>query len=294
MSSALDAKDKRDQATSQASGPADPEEIVRSVKQRYGRIAAQSTSGCCSGAAAAVSSPDAEQQARQLGYEAEDLEAIPREANLGLGSGAPIRHLDLRPGETVLDLGSGPGLDVLLAAARVGTGGRAIGVDMTPEMIERARMSAGKAGLAQADFRLGRLEALPVQDASVDAVTSNCVINLVPDKARVFREIARVLRPAGRAVISDVLLDAPLPAALGRDLQCLVGCVAGALLREEYFALVRAAGLSDLEVLEDVEFPLPAEVQADPAAMAFLDRNAAALQALRGKVRSITFRVRKS
>ncbi len=159
---------------------------------------------------------------RALGYGERELAAVPAEADLGLGCGAPIDHLELQPGETVLDLGSGPGLDALLAARQVGPTGRVIGVDMTPQMLERARATAARAGAAHVEFREGRLEALPVEDASVDAVTSNCVINLVPDKAAVFREIARVLRPGGRVVVADIVLERPLPEAVAKDVLRLV------------------------------------------------------------------------
>src|SRR5262249_60141969 len=156
--------------------------------------------------------------------------------------------------ETVLDLGSGPGLDCFLAAEKVGETGRVIGIDMTPAMLERARANARKGGYANVEFREGRLEALPLADASVDAVTSNCVINLVPDKGAVFREVARVLRPGGGLVVSDILLDGALPAAIEKDILSYVGCVSGAMRREAYFALVGAAGLGGVEVLRDVDY----------------------------------------
>ena len=194
--------------------------------------------GCCGGSAAASISGE-------LGYSAGDLAAVPKEADLGLGCGAPIGHLALKAGETVLDLGSGPGLDAFLAAKQVGTTGRVIGVDMTPEMLERARATAAKAGIANVEFRQGRLEPLPVESATVDAVTSNCVINLVPDKAAVFAEIARVLKPGGRVVVSDIVLERPLPEAVAKDVFAWCGCVAGASDRREYLAMIEAAGLAE-------------------------------------------------
>jgi SAM-dependent methyltransferase len=192
--------------------------------------------------------------AERIGYGAGAIAAVPEGANLGLGCGAPLVHAALRPGETVLDLGSGAGFDVFLAARETGPTGRVIGVDMTPEMLARARRNAETTGQDNVEFREGRIEALPVADASVDVVISNCVINLVPDKAAVFREVARVLRPGGRMVVSDVVLERPLPHAVASSVAALTGCVAGAALRDDYLRIVADAGLSDVEVLEDRGF----------------------------------------
>jgi SAM-dependent methyltransferase len=269
------------------------EKIVEQVKDRYGKIASGQLSGCCGpsgpcgGAAETV-------VALEVGYGKRDLDAIPEEANLGLGCGAPIGFLDLKPGEHVLDLGSGAGVDVFLAARKVGASGRAIGVDMTQEMLGRARRNAQKHGFVNVEFREGRLEALPVADASIDAVTSNCVINLVPDKAAVFREIARVLKPGGRLVISDILLDGRLPEALEKDVLAYVGCVSGAILREDYFAMARAAGLGTIEVLKDIDYVAAFADAAPEEAKALLARSATRLEDVAGKVRSITFRATKT
>ncbi len=250
------------------------ENLVEIVKERYGRIA-QTGSSCCEPTCCASS--------EDLGYRGSDLAAVPAEADLGLGCGAPIEALALQRGETVLDLGSGGGIDVFLAARLVGGKGRAIGVDMTPEMLKRARANAAEAGFENVEFREGRLEALPVAAETVDAVTSNCVINLVPDKEAVFREIHRVLKPGGRLVISDIVLDGKLPEAVEKSLLAYVGCVSGALQRERYFELARRAGLAEVEILKDIDF-LAAAGQED----AFGDS-----EAIRGRVRSITFRARK-
>ena len=251
------------------------ENLVEIVKERYGRIAQTGSPSCCEPTCCASS--------EELGYQGNDLAAVPAEANLGLGCGAPIEPLALRPGETVLDLGSGAGIDVFLAARLVGPEGRVIGVDMTPEMLARARANAVKGGFANVEFREGRLEALPVAEGTVDAVTSNCVINLVPDKEAVFREIHRVLKPGGRLVISDVVLDGKLPEEIEKDLLAYVGCVSGALLRDRYFELARSTGLAEFEILKDIDF-LAAAGQEE----AFGNR-----EDIRGKVRSITFRARK-
>jgi len=226
------------------------EEVHKLVRERYGEIARAGTpvpeGSCCAPKPSAI--------AERIGYRAEDIAAAPEGANLGLGCGAPLVHAALQPGETVLDLGSGAGFDAFLAAREVGPSGRVIGVDMTPEMIERARRNADATGHPNVEFHEGRIEALPVVDASVDVVISNCVINLVPDKAAVFRELARVLRPGGRMVVSDIVLERPLPEAVASSVAALTGCVAGASLRDEYLRTVAAAGLEDIDVVEDRGF----------------------------------------
>lgn len=271
--------------------PVGPSEaLVEKVKERYGRIAEGLESGCCDTQARTGCCGTETSVALGIGYDRKALEAVPEDANMGLGCGAPIDSLGLAPGETVLDLGSGGGLDAFLAARRVGPGGRVIGVDMTPAMIERARSNAARADLANVEFREGRLEALPVADASVDAVTSNCVINLVPDKGAVFREVARVLKPGGRIVVSDIVLDGRLPAALERDLLAYVGCVAGAMERAPYFALVAEAGLREVEVLKDVDYLGALACSVPDEAQTLLGRLGLSLSDVIGKVRSLTFR----
>jgi arsenite methyltransferase len=270
------------------------EGIVGKVRQRYAEIAVkgspccgpapQAAAGCCT-ASASVS--------QGVGYDEKELEGVPQEADLGLGCGAPIGYLALRPGETVLDLGSGPGLDALLAAKQVGVSGRVIGVDMTPEMLERARGTAAKAGVSQVDFREGRLEKLPVESASVDAVTSNCVINLVPDKAAVFAEIARVLKPGGRVVVSDIVLDRPLPEAVAKDVLAWCGCVAGASDRRAYVALIEDAGLGPLEVLKDEDYLASLAKIAPEEADRLLAGWGVTRKQLEGTVHSITWRATK-
>jgi SAM-dependent methyltransferase len=265
--------------------------LVENVKERYGRIASSEAKGCCEPTCCGGS----EQKAGStgLGYREGELASIPKEADLGLGCGAPVEKLALRPGETVLDLGSGAGIDVFLAARLVGETGKVYGVDMTPEMLARARSNARKAGYENVEFREGRLEALPLEDASVDAVTSNCVINLVPDKESVFREIFRVLKPGGRLVISDVVLDARLPEAIEKSILAYVGCISGALERETYFGLVRKAGLTGIEILKDVDMLALGANEVPSEASEILDSSGVSFDQIRGKVRSVTFRAVK-
>jgi arsenite methyltransferase len=211
------------------------------VREKYGAIGAGGLSSRHDGVRSV---------AEAFGYTAEELASIPAEANMGLSCGNPTATAGLRPGEVVVDLGSGGGLDVFLAARKVGPTGRAIGVDMTPEMLERARAGAARAGLTNVEFLEGTLDALPLPDASVDCVISNCVINLATDKAAAFREIARVLKPGGRVAVSDIALKAPLPPELATDLMAYVGCIAGAVPIAEYVEGLEAAGLRDVAVVD--------------------------------------------
>lgn len=238
-------------STSSANGApaAVADEIRDKVREGYAKIASAGScgtgGGCCG---PAEFSP--EQLARAIGYSAGDLTAVPEEANMGLSCGNPTAIASLRPGETVLDLGAGGGFDCFIAGAKVGAAGRVIGVDMTPDMLSKARRNLSgyreRTGLDNVEFRLGEIEALPVADASVDVVISNCVLNLSPDKPRVWREIARVLKPGGRVAVSDLALVRPLPQAVLRDVEALIGCVAGAVLVEETRAMAQAAGLKDI------------------------------------------------
>jgi len=211
------------------------------VSEGYARVVTQGNS-CCGGGTPVL----ADDFARIIGYTPAELSALPDGANLGLGCGNPTAIGALRPGDTVLDLGSGAGIDVFVAAKKVGPSGRVIGVDMTDEMLERARDNAREGGFSNVEFRKGIIEQLPVEDATVDVVMSNCVINLSPEKERVFAEIARVLRPGGRVMVSDIVLDAELPPEVRENLEAYIGCVAGAVLREEYEAAMKAAGLRNV------------------------------------------------
>lgn len=221
--------------------------IRQTVRDGYGRVARGESSSCCGGG-----DSDASQFAAHMGYGAEELSALPEGANLGLSCGNPTALAELQPGDVVLDLGSGAGFDVFIAADRVGATGQVIGVDMTADMIDRARDNATafvqRTGTDNVEFRLGEIEHLPVADASIDVIISNCVINLSPDKAQVWREIARVLKPGGRVSVSDIALKRPLPDSVRTAVESLVGCVAGAVTVAETEAMVQAAGLADLQL----------------------------------------------
>jgi len=222
------------------------------VREGYAKIANDTSNGCSApGVSCCGSAPqDADKLAKELGYTVEELKALPEGANMGLSCGNPAALAALQPGEVVLDLGSGGGFDVFIAGRKVGATGRAIGVDMTADMLAKARKNIAyyqkETGLNNVEFRLGEIERLPVADASVDVVISNCVINLSPDKAQVWREIARVLKPGGRVAVSDMALVRPLPPEVLKMVEALVGCVAGASLVSETGRMAREAGLTDL------------------------------------------------
>ncbi|HKW50185.1 MAG TPA: arsenite methyltransferase [Candidatus Eisenbacteria bacterium] len=237
------------------SGTTDIRDVVR---EKYGAVAKSAASGedCCaegSGCGCGCQAGTTETLA-SLGYTEEQAKAIPQGANLGLGCGNPLAHAQIRFGETVLDLGSGAGIDAFLAAREVGSSGRVIGVDMTPAMLSRARENAAKGGFANVEFRLGEIEHLPVADATVDVIISNCVINLSPEKPRVFREAWRALRPGGRMVVSDIVLTRDLPEAVRKSVEAYVGCVSGAALKADYLRLVGEAGFEDVEVVEEKSY----------------------------------------
>jgi SAM-dependent methyltransferase len=226
----------------------DADEIREKVQEGYTRIAQRDT-GCCGGA-----SSEADQVAQRIGYSEEELQVVPEGANLGVGCGNPTALASLRPGEVVLDLGSGAGFDAFLVARAVGPTGRVIGVDMTDAMLERARENARKGGFANVEFRKGTIEDLPLEGESVDVIISNCVINLSPEKDRVFREAYRVLRPGGRLMISDIVLEQPLPPEVASSLDAYLGCVGGASLRKEYLETIQKAGFREVEIVRESNF----------------------------------------
>jgi SAM-dependent methyltransferase len=232
-------------------------DIREVVREAYGKTA-RGEGGCCGPSCCGGPSRSADELAERIGYTAEELGALPEGANLGLSCGNPTAIAALQPGQVVLDLGSGGGFDCFVAGPKVGATGRVIGVDMTPDMLARARRNLESyrrtTGLDNVEFRLGEIEHLPVADGSVDVVISNCVINLSPDKPRVWREIARVLRPGGRVAASDIALLRPLPAEVRGMVEALVGCVAGAVPVDEYRAMVEAAGLADVRLVPKPDY----------------------------------------
>jgi arsenite methyltransferase len=217
------------------------ETVTAVVRERYGSTARSGLSSSDDGVRAV---------AEAFGYSADELSSIPAEANMGLSCGNPTATANLRPGEVVVDLGSGGGLDVFLAAQKVGPAGKAIGIDMTPEMIELAKKNAAKSGTTNVEFHLASIDRLPLPDGTVDVVISNCVINLAPDKSAVFREIARVLKPGGRLAVSDIALKQPLPDEIAKDVMAYVGCISGALLVDDYRRQLIDAGFVDVLVVD--------------------------------------------
>ena len=232
------------------------EEIRKVVRKRYAKIASTSSSCCTPAASCCGGANTARDMSKRIGYTDDELRTVPEGANLGLGCGNPVALASLREGETVLDLGSGAGFDCFLAANRVGRTGNVIGVDMTPEMIEKARGNAKKGNYSNVEFRLGEIENLPVADNSVDVMISNCVINLSPDKRRVFAEAYRVLRPNGRLMVSDIVLLKELPASVMNSLEAYVSCVSGAMIREEYLRTIENAGFKEVKIVDETIFPI--------------------------------------
>ena len=226
---------------------------------------------------------------RAVGYKEEELDSVPEGANLGLGCGNPTALASLEKGETVLDLGSGAGFDCFLAANIVGLDGTVIGVDMTPEMVDKARSNARKGGYDNVEFRLGELEHLPVADHAVDVLISNCVINLTPDKVAVFNEAFRVLKPGGRLAVSDIVLLKELPDTVKQSVAAYVGCLSGAIMKDAYVEIIRSAGFEDVRIVEETAFPLDCMAN-DLTAQAIgssLKLSSEELDDLAGAVRSI-------
>ena len=226
------------------------DEIRQAVRQQYGRVAESGGAGCgCGPTCCGTPTASADTLSQGLGYTADDVGSVPQGANIGLGCGNPQAIAALKTGEVVLDLGSGGGFDCFLAARQVGDTGRVIGVDMTPEMISKARTNAEKSGYRNVEFRLGEIENLPMMDEGVDVIISNCVINLSPDKARVFREAYRVLKPGGRLAISDVVAFAELPEVVRQDMALYTGCMSGASLISEVEAMLQTSGFEEIRIL---------------------------------------------
>jgi len=240
------------------------EEVQKTVRERYGKIAKESgavccgatktrqkVSSCCGNNSSAVGDIS-----KKVGYSDADINAVPEGANLGLGCGNPIALASLKAGEVVLDLGSGGGFDCFLASAKVGPKGKVIGVDMTAEMLDKARDNMRKGGYKNVEFRLGEIENLPVADNSVDIIISNCVINLSNDKARVFQEAFRVLKPGGRLMVSDIVILKELPDFIRKSIDAYIGCVAGALDKGDYLQAIKTAGFEKVKVIDEATYPL--------------------------------------
>jgi len=249
-------------------------DIRLAVRKRYGQLAKRYNlcrcgligTSCCS-------SPSTSTQnlSEAIGYSKEQIKSVPEGANMGLGCGNPIAHASLMKGDTVLDLGSGAGFDCFLAAQAVGENGKVIGIDMTPEMVAKAQENARKGGYSNVEFRLGEIEKLPVDDKSIDVILSNCVINLSPDKEKIFAEAFRVLKPGGKIMISDIVLLAPLPESLKSSLEAYVGCVAGAALKDEYLSAIKNAGLINVKVVEESSFATE-NILNDPIVLSVLEK----------------------
>ena len=262
------------------------EELKNAVRESYARVAEKSTS-CCSSSCCTTAKPL--EIGKKIGYTEEEMQAVPSGANLGLGCGNPIALASIREGETVLDLGSGAGFDCFLASKIVGPTGLVIGVDMTEEMVARARDNARKGGYGNVEFRSGEIEALPVEDNTIDIIISNCVINLVPDKERAFQEAFRVLKPGGRLMVSDIVLLKGLPDFVKESIQAYVGCVAGASKKDRYLDAIRSAGFEDVTVIEESVFPLDCMTN-DPTGQAILESlkgSAEEIKEIEGTISSI-------
>jgi SAM-dependent methyltransferase len=231
------------------------EEVRKAVREGYAQVA-KSGSSCCAPQNPCCCAPSATTDiSKRIGYTDKDIESVPEGANLGLGCGNPVALASLKKGEVVLDLGSGAGFDCFLAANIVGKTGKVIGVDMTPEMIEKARENARRGGYQNIEFRLGEIENLPTADNYVDVIISNCVVNLSPEKDRVFREAFRVLKPGGRLMVSDIVLMSELPDSIKKSVAAYISCVAGASMKDEYLDNIKAAGFKEVTIVDETSFP---------------------------------------
>ncbi len=253
------------------------QDIKKAVRENYGKVAKQSGSCCGSSCCGQTSGPliaeyasRPEEASKKVGYTEVEMQSVPSGSNLGLGCGNPTALASIKEGETVLDLGSGAGFDCFLAANKVGPKGKVIGVDMTPEMIEKARDNAAKASYKNVEFRQGEIEKLPVDDGTIDVIISNCVINLVPDKKKAFQEAFRVLRPGGRLMVSDMVLLKELPKAVRESIEAYIGCISGAELKDRYLKAIRSAGFEDVSVVNESIVTLD-YLASDPIGQAVLE-----------------------
>ncbi|WP_455369904.1 arsenite methyltransferase [[Eubacterium] cellulosolvens] len=262
--------------------------IRKAVREGYANIARRESS-CCSPVKSCCPPADSNNESidqaddisKKIGYSEEELNVVPDGSNLGLGCGNPVALVSLEEGQTVLDLGSGAGFDCFLASRKVGGKGKVIGVDMTPEMIEKARGNLQKGNYKNVEFRLGEIEHLPVADNSVDVIISNCVINLSPDKPSVFREALRVLKPGGKLMISDIVLLKPLPDSIKHSVEAYVGCLAGAIMKNEYLDLISKAGFHRVKVIDETHFPVEF-ITNDPTADAIIKKSNISPEEIKG------------
>jgi ubiquinone/menaquinone biosynthesis C-methylase UbiE len=271
-------------------------EIKKTVRERYAKIVEQESSCCVPDISCCGTTPSFQDISKKIGYSEEELAAVPESANLGLGCGNPVALASLREGETVLDLGSGAGLDCFIAANKVGRSGKVIGVDMTPEMILKARENTEKNNIENVEFRLGEIEHLPAADASVDVIISNCVINLSPEKPQVFREAFRILKPGGRMHISDIVLLKELPESILNSAEAYTGCVSGAIMKNDYIDTIKDAGFQSVEILDEKIFPIDL-ILSDKTVQAILDKlniSDSELKELENSIASITLRAGKA
>ncbi|HEX9862406.1 MAG TPA: arsenite methyltransferase [Candidatus Bathyarchaeia archaeon] len=236
------------------------EKVRKMVREGYGKIAKTEQCGC--GCGSGIS--------QQIGYSSSELESVPEGADLGLGCGNPVALASLREGETVIDLGSGAGLDCFLAAKKVGASGKVIGVDMTSEMLDKARANCRKSNYKNVEFRLGEIENLPVADGTADVIISNCVINLSPEKQRVFNEAFRVLKAGGRLMVSDMVLLKDIPEAVKKSVLGYIGCVSGAEMKNEYMKMIENAGFREVKIINETHLPLET-VLGDATGKAIMD-----------------------
>lgn len=262
------------------------EDVREIVREKYGQIA-QTRGSCCGPVSSCCGGGQtAEILSSEIGYSKDELRSVPDDANLGLGCGNPTALASLREGEVVLDLGSGGGMDCFLAAQQVGPGGKVIGVDMTPDMVSLARKNAAKGNNKNVEFRLGEIENLPAADNSVDVVISNCVINLSPDKKRVFEETWRILKPGGRFMVSDIVLLKALPEAVKESVDALVGCVAGASLKKDYLEAITSAGFVDIHIVDDTPFKMASDA-VDPMVKSLVEGLGLSAEEVKDTARSV-------
>jgi SAM-dependent methyltransferase len=272
------------------------EEVRKVVRQGYAQVAKSGSSCCAPQNPCCGATNVAADISKKIGYTDEDIQSAPEGANLGLGCGNPVALASLKEGDIVLDLGSGAGFDCFLAANRVGKTGKVIGIDMTPEMVEKARENARKGGYENVEFRLGEIENLPVANNHVDAIISNCVINLSPDKDRVFQEAFRVLKPGGRLMVSDMVLISELPDSIKNSVAAYIGCLAGAVMQDEYVEAIKAAGFKQVRIIDEASLATDYTPK-DPIVQALVNDSGisrADLKKLGSSIRSIKVHAVKS